>query len=222
MTLASAPPIQHTSVVISDGQALETLLDIHAIEAPRILDCTYNRGVMWRGVALPESATLYKSDRNRTLLDDGITDNVADFRYLDTCFEPNEFDVIVFDPPHRTEDGHGGGDYSDRYGLASDADSDLNDANISTTFEPFLRSAQAILNPKDGVIFAKLGDQVHRSAQHFHHYEFLKAAEALGYQLCDLLVKVRPAPFVDPKWESVLHARKRHSFWIAVRVGSHC
>ena len=38
-------------------------------------------------------------------------------------------------------------------------------------------------------------------------------------QVCDLIIKTRKGPMMDPKWKNAYHARKRHCFWIICRKG---
>lgn len=73
-----------------DKQVLDVLIDLHAVKSPRILDVTFNRGVMWKGSGYVPT---------RMDIDPRFEiDVVADFRTIP--FEDESWDVIVFDPPH--------------------------------------------------------------------------------------------------------------------------
>lgn len=205
-----------TSVVGTDQEALVRLLTIHAPPEPRILDVTHNRGVMWQ--RLPYQ--VHRSDIDPALYQEGLTDTVADFRSLP--FGDGSFDVIVFDPPHLTHAGGTGvmGEWHARYGL----DKTYSQATApSTLFEPFLCEAGRVL-VQDGVILAKICDQVHGRAYQWQHVDLIVAARARGFTPCDMVLSIHHGRggLVDPRWKRVYHVRQVHTYWLVLRNGPSC
>lgn len=212
------PPERPSSVVYSDQEALRSLLVVHAVEAPRILDVTHNRGRFWRG--LPYAP--HRSDVDPALLQDGYTDTVADFRQLPAEWS-GSWDVVVFDPPHTTEPGKSrrgivAGAWAGTYG--SQSIPECRD-NIVPLFRPFLVEAQRVLVP-GGIVIAKIADQVHRGRQQWQGRAFQNVAEEVGFTCCDQVIKVRKSVMQDPKNTSVHHVRKQHCYWIVLRNGEKC
>lgn len=205
-----AVPARPVSVVETDPEALDSLLSIHAVDQPRILDVTYNRGRIWG--ELPYKPT--RLDRDPTLLALGFTDRVADFGALP--FEDATWDVVVFDPPHQTDGGKDalGGKWATDYG--TDA-ADMRGPNIEPIFAPFLLEARRVLAP-GGIVLAKIADQIHASAYQAQHIAFINAARGFGLELIDLAIKVSAnrGSLVDPKWKRVCHLRQIHTYWIAL------
>lgn len=211
------------SVVGTDQEALTTLLRLHAPASPRILDVTHNRGTMWKG--LPYRP--HRADRDPELHAAGYTDTVADFRALP--FEPGSFDVLVFDPPHLTENAgafsdaltQGGGiTWTQAYGTAGEG---LGKESIAALFPPFLAEARRVLVP-GGVVLAKIADQVHRGAYRWQHVDLIVAAQTAGMTPCDLQLRVALSRgnMIDPKWKHVYHVRQVHTYWLVLRNGASC
>jgi hypothetical protein len=204
------------SVAHSDPEALGNLLMVHAPPSAHIVDVTFNRGRIWKGLDYHP----LRLDIDPQLYAAGITDQVADFRSLP--LGAASAGILVFDPPHLTEARNGlAGDasYAARYGTRS---LELDSAtDITYLFEPFLLEAKRVLVP-EGLVIAKIADQVHRGAYRWQARMFQNITERLGFTCCDLVVKVRAAGMTDPKWQHVHHVRKAHSYWLVLRNGSHC
>jgi hypothetical protein len=201
------------SVVESDQEALGTLLELHAGPEARILDVTYGRGVIWRG--LPFSP--HRADKNPQLKELGFVDTVCDFRELP--FGSASYDVLVFDPPHLADVGDDSqlDGIDGRYGLD---DEDLRgDDNVSHLFQPFLAEARRVLEPRHGRVICKIADLIHNEHYQLQHRDLIETAEALGYELDDLVIRVayQRANLNDPRWETVRHVRQVHSYWLELR-----
>ncbi len=209
------------SVVIGgDPLALRRLLAIHAPLSPAILDCTYNRGVMWRGLDYPV-VTMDIDPQWETEI-------VGDFRAIP--LPAASVDVIVFDPPHvpiasATAGVSQRGDmveWRSRYGLTPDDDGRRGE-NVNPLFRPFLTEAARVLR-RNGIVLAKLVDFVHNHRYQWQHVDFVQAAWDAGMTPCDLLLKVGDARgnLKSGRWEAVHHLRGAHTYWIVVRNGVRC
>jgi SAM-dependent methyltransferase len=195
-----------------DRDVIPLLLDLHARPSPRILDATYNRGVMWQG--LDYVVTSMDIDPQFG------TDVVGDFRSMP--FLSGSFDVIVFDPPHlpaAAASEHSSGMWRTRYGITADGDYRQGD-NVSPAFAAFLVEAKRVLRP-DGIVLAKIADLVHNHRYQWQHVDFVNAAMAVGLTPCDAVIKVDPAGanLSSSKWVNVRHLRREHTYWIVVRKG---
>src|SRR5436305_626016 len=84
-------PYRPDSVLLGrDRHPLGLFLRLHAAPSPRLLDCTSNAGVMWKGT--PHRPLRMDIDPSFDL------DVVGDFRRMP--FPDAAFDLVVFDPPH--------------------------------------------------------------------------------------------------------------------------
>lgn len=85
--------IRPQSVFASDHDVLAALFAAHVVPSfpePRVLDCTFGRGVLWRG--LPWRP--HRMDLNADL----DLDTVGDNRQLAALFAPRSFDALLYDP----------------------------------------------------------------------------------------------------------------------------
>jgi SAM-dependent methyltransferase len=168
---------------------------------PDILDATYGAGRFWQDVASPKVS-----------LDiTGSADIQADNRALP--FTRSTFDIVVYDPPHLAE-RHIGAEYGGMQALYGRG---AGQETVGVDFPLFLEEAARVLRP-EGVLLAKIADNVHRGKNQWEHVFFMLHASDL-LQVCDLIIKTRRGPMMDPKWKNVYHARKRHCFWIICRKG---
>jgi hypothetical protein len=222
-----------TSVIALDQEAINIAVELHLDRTrpwpPVILDCTYERGAMWRGLDLQPT---FKADiRPR-----GPDVEQVDYRRLDEHYAASSVDLLVFDPPHAMDGGHSGGmgehGWADRYGTLTEVTrwsrngsggaGKAHRLSIAWTFEEFLQAAAKVLVP-DGILLAKLGDQTHGAEQQFEHCHLWAMSQELGMRPCDLLVKVRrEAKRIDPKHRTQYHADKVHCFFVIIRNGKKC
>lgn len=207
-----------TSVVNGrDRDVIPLLLDVHAVEEPRIIDVTHNKGVMWKGL----DYSITKSDISREMSPD--CDFEADCRSLPV--DDESFDVIVFDPPHlptAAASVNSSGIQREAYGLTETGDYREGD-NINPLFLDFLTEARRVLS-RDGVVLAKIADLVHNHRYQWQHVAFINAAEAAGMTACDVVIKCDPAAsnLKSSKWKNVNHLRRAHCYWIVVRRDGRC
>jgi hypothetical protein len=158
---------------VTDLHLVRALLGLHAVPNPRILDASYGRGGIWRGMP-------YKPTRldARALAD---ADIVGDWDELASLFAPASFDVVVWDPPHVSDGGSGivgHGDWGDRYGTLTPG---LKGRTIAPLFAPFLEAARAVLQPRTGVVLAKVADQVHCGDHQWQFIDLVLAGRAAGF-----------------------------------------
>jgi tRNA G10 N-methylase Trm11 len=193
-----------------DGEILDTLLGIHSpCDNPIIMDTTYNSGKMWKKCSHKPNITMDIDPKYRTTI-------VGDFKKIPV--EDKSVDVIVFDPPHLTSDGdseHSSKIYKECYGITKD-DKDRDGLNVSKIFAPFLKEALRILKPK-GVILAKIADLVHSGKYQFQHVDLINEAKSMGFNVDDLLIKVRKSVLMSSKWKTIQHLRKNHCYWVVIK-----
>lgn len=204
-----------------DATLLERMLEFYPrADTEPIIDVTYNKGKIWKG-----------STRHVVRMDNDprhCLDVVGDFRtmrgiHVETG-RPYRFPdaiagVIIFDPPHL---GGYGRDKSNKafdreYGATINCGKE-HDWNLSYLYPPFLVQAYRVLRD-EGLVFAKICDQVNSHKSKWPHVDFHNAAIDVGFTVCDLIVKTRNNPLQSSKWKNQYHARKRHSFWFVLRKG---
>lgn len=195
-----------------DAPLLERMLDFYPRTTPKlILDATVNEGRFWRGSNRPVVGLDIEASFKPTV----IGSNMA-MPFKDECF-----DVVVYDPPHIPNQGKDNEkDFNTRFGLVVKSPKE-NGYNLNHTYPPFCAEAYRVLKP-EGILFAKIADYVHGHRTQWAHFELMKAAIAVGFCACDMIVKVRKGPIVDPRWKVAHHARRQHAFWIVFRKSAKC
>lgn len=191
-----------------DSDVLPILFEVHHPNAKNILDCTYNKGRMWKGT--PYQPIRMDIDSKYDV------DVVGDFRYMP--FVDNSFDVIVFDPPHRPIAAGKTSAYA-KYN-EGELDKGREGDNVSDLFLPFLKEAKRVLRD-EGVIFAKIADLTHNHKYQWQHVDFINYVIKVNLTPCDLIIKIDPCAgnLKSSKWKNIKHFRKKHCYWIVVRKG---
>ncbi len=196
----------------SDAELLETMLTFYPHREPdRILDATMNCGRFWRG----SSRAVIGIDVNPQYHPHIVADN----RQLP--FGDEFFDVVVYDPPHLPNYGRDGvKDFSTRFGLVLKSDAST-EYDLKHLYSPFTCEAFRVLR-QDGILFCKVTDYVHNHRTHWAHIDLHLAAVSSGFCPCDLIIKIRRGPIVDPKWKVAHHAKRRYAFWLVFRKAENC
>lgn len=200
-----------------DSVIISSLMEIHGVSDPLVLDCTHNKGVMWKGISEPPR--LIRSDIAPSSA--GLVDLAADFMHIP--FADSSIDIIVFDPPHLPTAAASQGSsliWETRYGI-TDTGKGREGDNVCGMFVPFLEEAKRVLN-EDGIVLAKLCDIVHSHRYQWQMVCFVNAASKVGMTSCDMVIKVRKSGPISSKWVNVKHVRRRHSYWIVVRNSNRC
>ncbi|MGA2031794.1 MAG: hypothetical protein ABSG68_06030 [Thermoguttaceae bacterium] len=198
----------------SDGELIEAMLAFYATIKPEpILDATYNSGRFWRGSKRRVvSMDIDPQHQPMILADNRVMDGVKDRAY----------GTVVYDPPHV---GPQGRDKSiKRFDVDFGATMECGKQHgwtLSYLYPPFLAQAKRVLKP-DGLLLAKITDMVNSHKSRWAHCDFMRMAEAAGFTVCDLIIKIRNGPMMSNKWQTAHHARKRHCFWIVCRNGDSC
>lgn len=206
--------VRPESVVLGrDKDVIPSLLAVHAMPNPIILDATYNRGVMWKGTGV---------EPHKKLDLDPQTEDTDRGDFMSMPYDDESFDVVAFDPPHLpTHAASPGSSGIERkqYGITEQGEWRSGD-NIAPGFVPFLVEAKRVLHP-NGIVIAKIADLVHNHRYQWQHVEFVKDAELVGLTPCDMVVKADPCAsnLKSSKWHNVRHFRRAHAFWIVVRKG---
>lgn len=200
-----------------DNSLLLILLEIHSdVKDPKILDCTYNTGKMWKD--------LYSFNPIRMDIDPRFGhDIVGSFDAIP--LEDNSLDIIIFDPPHLPTNAASKNSskiWKDTYGITESGEGREGD-NISDMFLPFLKEAKRVL-VDGGIVLAKIADIVHNHKYQWHHIHFIETAWSLNMTACDVVIKKDPnaGNLKSSKWENVKHFRKCHCYWIVIRNGTRC
>jgi len=198
-----------------DHAALSLLIPLHSrVENPFILDCTFNKGGMWKKCD-------YQPNIRMDLRLLPKIDTVGDFTALP--FKSETFDIVVFDPPH-LPNAAGSRKSSkmwwDRYGLT---DMGRDGGNVVSLFYPFFLEARRVLKPK-GIVLAKIADLVHNHRYQWQQVALVLAAQEAGMTPCDMLIKADPnaGKLKSSKWQNQKHLRKSHCYWIVVRNSKYC
>ena len=182
-----------------DAPLVAGLIALHAPKAEVIVDTTYGGGRFW-------TREVIGIDRNpqraHTLC--------ADYTMLP--FRDASVDVLAFDPPHIPDSGKPrqkamGEQYTIVWGQHS----------IEQTMWGFVWEAVRVLK-KNGIVIAKLSDQVERGKKRWQCRQFANMCEEAGLTVCDRCIKVRPRPMCQP-WTTQRHVWNRHSEFIVVRKG---
>lgn len=198
----------------NDGELIEAMLEFYASIPPEpILDSTYNAGRFWKNSKREVVSMDIDPQHNPMLLRDnrdmhGVSDD--------------SFGAIIFDPPHVGPQGRDKSvkRFDTDFGATQECGKEQN-WNLSYYYPDFLKEAKRVLKP-NGLLFAKITDQVNNHRSKWPHADFMRMAEEAGFTVCDLIVKVRKGPMRSPKWKNAHHARKRHCFWIICRKGTKC
>lgn len=208
-----APPVWSTSFTTGpDAVCLDTLIGLHAVAAPVILDATFGHGAMWVGSAYAPDLTMDIRDLPRVT-------NWDDFTVMRTV-EDESVDVIVFDPPHLPNAAASAGSsgiWRDRYGI-TDGDPRRAGDSIAPLFLPFLLQAHRVLRPA-GIVLAKIADIIHNHQYQWQMCAFVEKAREALFHPCDLMVRVDPrgANLKSSKWKRQEHLRHAHVYWIVAR-----
>ncbi|MFA5557835.1 MAG: hypothetical protein WDA59_00020 [Methanofastidiosum sp.] len=202
-----------------DNELLPILIDIHSDNNnPVILDCTYNKGTMWKGIMHHYNVTTMDIDESYKV------DYVADFRNMP--FSNKSFDIIIFDPPHLPTNAateNSSKIWEERYGINNKSGMGRDGDNVSEMFLPFLLEAKRIL--KDGgIVLAKISDIIHNHRYQWQHIDFISAVKKINMTPCDMVIKADPSAgnLKSSKWKNIKHFRKCHCYWIVARKSSRC
>ncbi len=198
----------------SDGELLEAMLSFYPCINPEpILDATYNTGRFWKG----SSRDVWSMD-----IDPKYEPRIVGDNRIMEGVPSQMFGTVVYDPPHV---GPQGRDKSvKRFDVDFGATMECgkqHDWTLSYLYPPFLEQAKRVLKP-DGLLLTKITDMVNSHKSRWAHCDFMRMAEAAGFTVCDLIVKIRRGPMMSNKWKEAHHARKRHCFWIVSRNGDSC
>lgn len=204
-----------TSVWEGDDPGLiEEMLQFYCRVAPEpILDATFNEGRFWRG----SERRVLSMDIKPVVPVDFECDNQKM-----PGVRANQFGVVIYDPPHVGNNGRDKSvkQFDTKFG-AHVVSLKQENYTLSHLYPGFLKQAHRVLK-QEGIVLAKITDQVNSHRSRWAHVDFMRMAEEAGFIVCDLIVKVRKGPMMSSKWKKMVHARKRHCFWIVLRKSNKC
>lgn len=187
----------------SDTDLLRLMIPMYLEQEPSlILDITWGSGHWWHDSPWPVvGLDILSSAPIR-----------GDYRRLP--FQNDVADVVVFDPPHRSEGGPNRSRLMEnRFGsLGTRPD------GLKEQLAPTLSEVARVLK-KQGIALVKITDQTHWHHMVWQHIWVVNAGEEAGLTACDLIVKVRSHGITSSKWTHAYHALKRHTFWMVFRNG---
>lgn len=202
----------------TNEEVFPKVLDLHIEDGASVADVTYGEGAFWRQVPAK------KYDLTATDIDPSRSPDSTDgVDCRDLPYEDASFDCIVLDPPYAEGFYETEGKPSDNdYWIEKRYASDRSD-NAKTYHEAVLqmyaaagREADRVLRD-EGVLIAKMQDEVSRNEQRLTHVEVTNMYEEMGFTAEDLFVVVRPdTPTVGRVYEQ-RRARKNHSYFIVYR-----
>jgi hypothetical protein len=194
---------------------LGQLIGLHYHHEPIMLDATFGGGRIWRGC--PYQPTTRLDARPLP----GV-DVVGEWSQLPQLFAEGAFQAIVWDPPHQTDGGIAAmaGAWAENYGTTGENVRGF--PNITHLYPGFLEAARPVLQPSVGTLLVKIADQVHDNEQQLQAVDFVIAARAAGWTVCEMMPKMRRPGPIDPRWRRQLHIRKAWSYWICAHPGPRC
>lgn len=212
-----------TNITNRDHEALSNIIHLHAVSDPLVLDCTHNKGVIWRGVSKPHR--LIRSDRCNYAPSEWEMppfsihqDTICDFMQMP--YAEQTFDMIVFDPPHLptvAASANSSNKYRERYGVTNNG-LGREGENVSGMFAPAIAEFSRVL--KQGGIFAtKIIDLTHNHRKHWQHVDLINTAQSMGFEVVDLFIKIPPSPpMISSKWVNQYHSRNAFSYWVVAQL----
>lgn len=199
----------------TSDEVFPKILRLHVERGAVVADVTYGNGTFWRQVPTDEY------DLRATDLDPDRSPSTAEgVDYRDLPYGDGEIDAVVLDPPYAEGfyDGARSADESDfwikgRYANAADGDLQYHEA-VLNEYAVAGREARRVL-AADGVLIAKLQDEVSRNEQRLTHIEVTNIyEEELGFDAEDLFVLVRQDTPTSPNIKRQRRARKNHSYFM--------
>lgn len=208
--------VQLTSVWEGDdGSFLDAALSFYPSRpVERILDCTINAGRFWKESRFRQLVTGMD-------IDPGHQPDLVDDNRVMAAVKDATFDVVVYDPPHVPNQGRDRQkDFCQRFGLGGKAGKEAA-YSFARDYEQVATQARRVLKP-GGLFLAKVIDFVHNHRYRWALLDLVRAVQDAGMTPCDLVVKVRQNPIIDPKWKNRHHARRRHAYWLIARNSTSC
>lgn len=198
----------------SDSKLLPKMIEFYSkLPGTPILDATFNAGKMWKGTGIrPVTMDMDPQYGTDYVCDNQVMPGVPDYH----------FGVVVYDPPHCGDNGRDKStkNFDGIYGCNQTCLKEQG-YTLSHLYPGFLTQAKRVMLP-EGIVLAKITDQVNSHRSRWAHVDFMVMAEKAGFTVCDLIVKVRKGPMMSSTWNHMRHARKRHCFWIVLRNGRSC
>jgi SAM-dependent methyltransferase len=193
----------YTSHVGDNDLLIEQVAQLYLRPGMRVADITYGKGTFWLRIDL---------DKYHFFPSDIVTvpECPHDFRE-ELPYEPDSFDVVVFDPPYTHNPGQM--IVNDSYQLKETTKGFYHD-DIIKLYRQGMTQAVRILKP-GGTLWVKCMDEIESGVQRLSHIEIYEIARlALSLQIQDLFVITQKyPPVVQHKRQK--HARKNHSYlWV--------
>jgi len=201
--------------VETNDDVFPDVLELHVEPGSSVTDVTYGKGVFWKQVPSGRY-DLTATDINPARSPDSTLG--VDCR--DLPHDDGSYDCVVLDPPYREgfykpESKPSDDDYwiSERYGGNRGTREATYHEAVLDMYAAAGEEAHRVLC-ENGVLIAKMQDEVSRDEQRLTHIEVTNLYEELGFHTKDLFVVVRPdTPAVGRMYEQ-RRARKSHSYFL--------
>lgn len=215
----SADEITLSAHVGRNDEIFPEILDLHVGRGSRVADVTYGKGVFWRQV------TSGKYDLTATDIDPTRSpDSKEGVDCRDLPYEDASIDCVVLDPPYaegfyestekNSDDDHHW--IKDRYGGSGVEQATTYHEAVLEMYAAAGEEAYRVL-AEEGLLIAKMQDEVSRNEQRLTHVEITNIYEDHGFKARDLFVVVRPdRPSIGRTYEQ-RRARKNHSYFMIFR-----
>lgn len=191
-TLAYAP--------YNSAEACRRIMQLAYRDCTTVLDLTFSTGGFWNGV-LPPSIVLFTNNLDES----AMTDLHVDF--TKTNIGKDEFDLVVYDPPH-VADGGADGIMANRFGTARGTEG-LQKLIVAGAYEAFRIAKYGVL--------AKVADHAH-GGEWLSLTEWIKwAANANHADLYFVMHTYRDRAMIDPKWKVQRVPRSNGAVYMAYR-----
>lgn len=194
--------MKHLSIFENDGKILEAINEIHLKNKWIDLDCTYSKGVFYKGINEPR----IKSDLNP------INESIIKSDCRDLSFLSGKINSIVFDPPFlfRNRKSVNNDLICKRFSYFSSFD-ELKKMYVESLVEFSKR-----LNKKGYLLF-KCQDMNDNKFYCTHNF-IINEAEKLGFELKDIVIKKSKSKIQKDALQQNCFA-KIHSYWLVFKLG---
>lgn len=195
--------MRYFSVFRTDAEILTAINDIHLKGKWYDLDCTYSKGVFWKGLKPPRcKSDLYPQYEDVMRIDTTKMDGIEDETY----------ESIVFDPPFlfRGRKAPNNDKLSNRFSYFKSY------AELMEMYKQSLNQFMRVLKVGGYLLFKCQDMSEHRF--YCTHNDIINYANEIGFTLRDIVIKSTDSKLQkDAKQQNCV--AKTHSYWLVFKKG---